>query len=456
MSILSVLKKIIPEPVLGVIRKPYHYFLAFLTAVFYDFPSRKLFVIGVTGTNGKSTVVELLHSILTEADIKTGSVSSIRFKVVKNETRNELKMTMPGRFALQKFLKECVRSDCKYAILEVTSEGIKQYRARFIKFDAAILTNVTPEHIESHGGFENYLMAKLKLFKQVSKFPRLSLSSSRISLGTIIVNGDDPNCKKFNDLPAKLKVTYSTAFINFESAQGSEKKEIKERIVNDDGISFRIGQTTYSSKLIGEFNLYNLIAAVSTGLALKINEEAIKRGIAKISVVPGRLEFVQKKPFAVVVDYAHTPDALRKVYETLREPVTDNQLSSKRKLICVLGAAGGGRDKWKRPEMGKIAAEHCDEIILTNEDPYDENPAKILEDVEGGFINLFGLKFSVHRKIIDRREAVREALKSARPGDTVIITGKGSELFIMGPNNTKIPWDDRVVMKEELRNKQKK
>lgn len=430
-SILRFIKIFIPRPVFRFFQPAYHLFLAYAAAAFYGFPSRKLKVIGVTGTNGKSTVVHMITSILEEAGEKVSSISSLRFRINGEEQKNDLKMTMPGRFRLQKFLRQAVNNDCRYAVLEVTSEGIKQFRHVGINFDIAVLTNVTPEHIESHGSFEKYRAAKAELFKKTPIH---------------ILNGEDPSIEYFLKIPSRRRIVYS-------------KKDLPA--------DFRL-------KLLGNFNIENAAAAYHAARELGIDREIIKRALEKIVGIPGRMEFVKHESFAVVVDYAHTPDALSKVYETLRNyklPTTNY------KLICIFGAAGGGRDKWKRPEMGKIAAEFCGEIILTNEDPYDENPAVILEDIEKG-INLTPLppllrkergkntSFPFHltkgegarlaggvrgyKKILDRREAIREALKSACPGDTVIITGKGAEPWIVGPNGTKMSWDDREVVKEEL------
>lgn len=398
-KIIRFAKKFIPKSIFRFFQPIYHWLLAYFAALLYGFPSKKLKVIGVTGTNGKSTVVAMISAILEEAGKSVASVSSLRFRVNDNEWKNTLKMTMPGRFKLQKFLRDAVLSGCKYAVIEVTSEGIKQFRNKGINFFMAVLTNVTPEHIESHGSFEKYRTEKAKLFY-----------ASKIH----VLNKDDYNFEFFKKISAQKKVFYS-----------------KNDLPSD-----------LNLKLIGEFNKENAAAAYAAARELGISEETIKSALEKIEGVPGRLEFVQKEPFIVVVDYAHTPDALRKVYETLR--------GGGRGLICVLGAAGGGRDKWKRSEMGRIAADYCDEIILTNEDPYDEDPKKILEDIEMG-IKDYGLRTMDYKLILDRREAIHEALKSAKAGDTVIITGKGAEPWIMGPNDSKIPWDDREVAKEELK-----
>lgn len=376
----------------------YHFFLAFLGALFYCFPSRKLKVIGVTGTNGKSTVVSLTTKVLQEAGYKVASLSSIQFKVGDKEWPNTLKMTMPGRFKIQKFLKEAVQAACDYAVVEVTSEGIKQYRHKFINFKVAVLTNLTPEHIEAHGGFENYKKAKGKLFQTVKQIH--------------ILNLEDENVSYFLQFPAKQKYTY-----------GLQKGDLT------------LQNTQFKLKLLGEFNLYNALAAICVGLSQGVALVDCQRAIEKFEGVPGRMELVREKPFKVFVDYAFTPNALEKVYQTLR--------SNKGKMICVLGACGGGRDKWKRPVLGEIAGRYCADVLVTNEDPYDEDPVKIIEEVAAG-------SKEKAKKILDRREAVREAFKLARSGDTVIITGKGCEPWLMEAKGKKIPWDDRQVAREEL------
>jgi len=394
----SQIKKIIPLFFLDI----YHYLLSLLGALLYGFPSLKLTVIGVTGTSGKSTVVELIARILQENGLNVASLSSIKFKIKEKEWENKLKMTMPGRFKIQKFLRQAVKAGCKYAVLEVTSEGIKQYRHKFIKFDVAVFTNLTPEHIESHGSFEKYREAKADLFKKTKKVH--------------IINLDDKNALYFWEIPAEKKIGYKI-------------KEAESLLKN--------------LKLFGDFNLYNALAAVHVCLFLGVSLDNCKRVLEKVEGIPGRMEIVIKEPFKVVVDYAHTPDALEKVYKTIQGSDYFFPTSEKQKnLICVLGACGGGRDKWKRPVLGKIAAKYCQEVIVTNEDPYDENPLEIIEQV------VENIKEKA-RKILDRREAIREALKLANNSSVVVITGKGCEPWICLANGKKIPWDDRQVVKEE-------
>jgi len=407
----NLLKKIIPKSIFGW----YHLALAFLGALIYRFPSRKLTLIGVTGTNGKSTVVYLASQILEKSGYKVAAISSIKFKLGKKEWPNMLKMTMPGRFKLQKFLRQAVRAKCKYMILEITSEGIKQHRHKFIDFNGAVFTNLTKEHIESHGGFENYKKAKGKLFKALKK--------SKKKNKFVAVNIDD----KFGQYYANLAGEVRKYFYGINN---------KKAEITPDKIGLKIS-------LLGEFNIYNCLAAYCIGLSQGIKPDKILKILRPIKEVSGRMELVIDKPFKVFVDYAHTSDSLEKVYQAVSNLKSEYQNS---KLICVLGACGGGRDKWKRPELGKIAAEYCDKIILTNEDPYDENPKQILFDIESGISNF---QFPIF-KILDRREAINKALSIAKKGDVIIITGKGSEPWMCVEKGKKIPWDDRSVVREEF------
>jgi len=406
----SLLKKIIPSFVFSW----YHLLLAFLGALIYGFPSRKLIVIGITGTNGKSTVVHLITEILEKAlrpaQGKVASLSSIKFKIDKEERLNMLKMTMPGRFMIHHFLNEANEVGCKYAVLEVTSEGIKQHRHRFIDFNGAVFTNLTREHLEAHKGFENYKKAKGKLFKAVKR--------SKKKNKFIVINADDKHADYFTKLAEGVR----------RRTYGIDNKEVD---IRPDKIKLKIS-------LPGKFNIYNSLAAVGVGLLQDISLNEILKVLKNIKEIPGRMESVIKEPFKVFVDYAHTPDALEKVYKALGK-----------RLICVLGSCGGGRDKWKRPELGKIASEYCHQIILTNEDPYDENPELILKDIKSGFSE-FQTQNSKFQKILDRREAIYKALSLAKKDDTVIITGKGCEPWMCVANGKKIKWDDRKVVREEF------
>lgn len=392
-------RRIIPRRTFFALRPWYHLLLAWLAAVLYRYPSRRLTVIGVTGTNGKTTTVELIAAILKAAGYKTASLSSIRFRIGEEEWNNDLKMTMPGRFHIQRFLRKALRRGCTHAVLEVTSEGILQHRHRFITFDVAALTNVTPEHIEAHGSFEAYKYAKSQLFRIASIH---------------VLNADDNECSYFSVLPAQKRLFYSI-------------KNVPAGLV---------------LKLPGEFNRSNAMAALTVARSLGVDDAVSMRALNSVAGLPGRLEVLQEEPFGVVVDYAHTPDALRNVYETLSAP----------RLICVLGSAGGGRDKWKRPEMGRIAGEYCAAVIITSEDPYDENPHTIMKEVEQGLYQSTRVASRLdYKKIADRREAIHAAFSIAKKDDVVIITGKGSEPWMMAAGGVRIPWDDRRIAAEELK-----
>jgi len=393
----ELIKKFIPAFVLSW----YHFLLAFFGALIYRFPSKKLKVIGVTGTNGKTTVVSMTTTVLEEAGYKVASLSSIKFKIGEKERINTLKMTMPGRFKLQKFLREAVSAGCQYAVLEVSSEGVRQHRHRFIDFSIAVFTNLTPEHIESHGGFENYKKAKGRFFQSVKKIH--------------IVNIDDKHAEYFLQFPAEKKYTY-----------GLERGDINNKELRLD------------IKLPGQFNIYNALAAIAVGFSQGISLETCKKAVEGVKGVPGRMEMVVKEPFKVVVDYAVTPDALEGLYKTLKKEF------SPKKLIAVFGACGGGRDKWRRPVLGEIAERYCDKIILTNEDPYEENPEKIIEDISKGIKK-------EHEKILDRRQAIKRALELASPGDVVAITGKGAEPQMALAKGKKIPWSDKEVVLEQFK-----
>lgn len=423
-KILDLMRRIIPRQIFEFFQPAYHFVLASLAVIWYGFPSRKLIVIGITGTKGKSTVVYLVSKIFERAGESVAAISSLGYKMKEKEWKNESENTMPGRFQIQKFLYDAVLSGARYVVLEVTSEGIKQFRHIGIKFDCALLTNLEPEHIERHGGFKKYCEAKQKLFARTKNIQ--------------ILNKIDPNVDLFSGFYAKTKIF-------FHPSQARH----------------------YRHNFKGEFNNSNLSAAISVARVYGIEEAKIREALIKIEPPPGRLEEIPiSKNFRVFIDYAHTPNSLRGVYKFLSLEVgkfksgetykLKQECNLKTcKLICVLGAAGGNRDKWKRPVFGKIAAEHCDEIILTDEDPYDEIPEDIIEEIYSGIALSVLNSHSQPQiqkvyKIIDRRAAIKMALELAKENDIVIITGKGSESFIHVGDGKKIPWSDREAVLEAL------
>ncbi|MFA5714187.1 MAG: UDP-N-acetylmuramoyl-L-alanyl-D-glutamate--2,6-diaminopimelate ligase [Candidatus Paceibacterota bacterium] len=408
----TIIRKLIPKSAINF----YHFGMAFFSALFYGFPSRKIKVIGITGTNGKSTTLNIAAKILEEAGYKVAALTSIVFKVGEKEEENKLKMTMPGRFVINKFLSDAVKAKCDYALVETTSEGVAQNRHKFIDFKTAVITNLNPEHIESHGGFENYKHAKGKFFNDVK--------------GTHIVNIDDKHSDYFLSFFANKIITYGIK---------NEKSDIRgENIVaTSDGSKFSVEGINFDLKILCDFNIYNALAAISIAISEGVDLNTCQKGIAKVNQIAGRMEKIIEKPFQVFVDYAFVPEALDKVYQFVKP--------KDGKLICVLGSCGGGRDKWKRSVLGGLANNYGDLVIVTNEDPYDEKPEDIIDQVSVGVKNKEKLI-----KILDRREAIRKALFSAKEGDVVVITGKGCEPWICWEDGRKEPWDDRRIVKEEL------
>lgn len=414
-NILNFIKRLVPRELFRRIQPAYHYTLALLGAIIYRFPSRHIKVLAITGTKGKTSTTEIVNAILEEAGYKTAVAGTLRFKVDQEEERNLYKMTIPGRFFLQKFLRRAVVAGCDWAIIEMTSEGARQYRHKWVNLDALIFTNLSPEHIESHGSFENYLDAKLSIARALGS----SLKRPRI----IVANADNEYAGQFLAVPADIKTTYTL-------------NDAKPYTLEKDAMTFTFTGSPLSTHLSGAFNLSNILASVTFARTINITPEVIRRALEKFRGIRGRVEHVDAgQDFDVIVDYAHTADSLEKVYEVFQDSRT----------ICVLGGTGGGRDAWKRPAMGAIAGAHCDEVILTNEDPYDEDPMKIIEEIKAG------VKDSEAEVVLDRRAAIALALKKAHIGDAVIITGKGTDPYIMGPHGTKTPWDDATVAREELR-----
>lgn len=413
-KILRKAEKIIPKKLYKYFQPYYHLLLAVVGTAIYRKPSRHIYVIGVTGTKGKSSTTEFVNAVLEASGKKTAILSTIRFKIGETSSPNKYKMTMPGRFFTQKFLRDAVKASCDYAIIEMTSEGARFYRHIGVELDALIFTNLMPEHIESHGSFENYKQAKLRLVHHLAH----SKKPHRLS----IANTDGKHGYSFLIHTVDKNISYSLKDINLlsETATGSI-------------VSYK--DTTIHIPLPGKFNIANALASIKLAEELHIPLTTIKHGIESLTQIRGRVEKVDVgQNFTVIVDYAHTDDSLRKLYEAF---------SSSRK-IAVLGSTGGGRDTWKRPVLGKIADEFCNEIIITNEDPYDEEPMKIIDEVASG------VTLHTPIKILDRREAIHHALTLAQPGDVVLITGKGTDPYIMGPQGTKEGWDDATVVREQL------
>lgn len=412
--ILFLVKQLLPKKIFRTLQPGYHFLLSLLGAIRYGFPTKKLYVVGITGTKGKTTTAELVNTALEGAGYTTALAGTLRFKIGKDSKPNLFKMTMPGRFFLQKFLRDAVKQGVTHAVVEITSEGVRQFRHRFLYLDALIFTNLAPEHIESHGSYEKYVAAKLEIGTQVVR----SKKPNPLFVG----NGDDIEIQKFLNLPIKTKKLFSL-------------KDAKPFTLSRSETTFTWGGKEVKTKLVGEFNIRNCLAALTFGKELGIAPEKMISALEKFEGVKGRMQEINAgQDFTVVVDYAHTPDSLEAVYKAYE----------KYRKICVLSGTGGGRDTWKRPKMGETASNYCESIILTDEDPYDENPKEIVAAIRKGIANP-----NVEVEM-DRRIAIRKAIQKAKTGDVVLITGKGTDPYIMGPKGSKVPWSDAQVAKEEL------
>ena len=411
-KVLRKIEKIIPKKIYKIGQPMYHYILTLTGAILYGFPAKKIKIIGVTGTKGKSSTVEILNSIFEKAGYKTAMTSTIHFKIGEKIIPNKYKMSMPGRFFMQKFIKDAVDAKCDIAIIEMTSEGSKQFRHKFIYTDVFIFTNLSPEHIESHGSFEKYKEAKVRMVKNLKK-----------KKGLLIVNGDSEHSEAFIQRHQNKKHV-SFSFNN------------DVQVIQNSPIKFIYKNLNFSSQLIGEFNIKNIIAAYEAAKYFNIEDTKIIEGIAQLSEVKGRAQFVPNtKGIDIVVDYAHTPDSLEAIYSTFKD----------KKKICVLGNTGGGRDTWKRPKMAEIANQYCDFIFLTDEDPYDEDPIQIINEMK---VCIDSQKLEIE---MDRKSAIKKAIQKTEKGDVVLITGKGTDPYIMRANGNKEPWSDFEKVQEVLK-----
>ncbi|MBT5808169.1 UDP-N-acetylmuramyl-tripeptide synthetase [Candidatus Uhrbacteria bacterium] len=423
--LIQLLRKITPKPLI----QGYHYALARFAAFGYRYPSKELVVIGVTGTNGKSTTTEFIGRMLESMGERIGWTTTASFKVAEREWVNDQKMTMLGRFQTQKMLRDMVKAGCTYAIVETSSQGIVQSRHVGIDYDVAVFTNLTPEHIEAHGGFENYKQAKGKLFE--------------VCKGTHVINLDDAHADFFLNFEAETVTGFGLR--NSKATQVNAAPVVPDQVeLSGACTTFVLGDLTMHLKTIGQFYLQNALAAITTVRALGVDWEDVQRAAEQLEPIGGRLEQIDEgQAFHVVVDYAYEPAALNAAYEAL-------ELIEYNRLIHIVGSAGGGRDVARREVLGEMVAEHDDIVIVANEDPYDEDPMQIINDVADAAVGA-GMKDGVNVfRILDRQEAIDYAIKIAEPNDLVLITGKGSEPVMAVANGKKVPWDDRQAARKSL------
>ncbi|MEK7570458.1 MAG: UDP-N-acetylmuramyl-tripeptide synthetase [Patescibacteria group bacterium] len=430
---LRTLKHLVPRFIIHA----YHGLVARTATIRYGWPSRKVLVIGVTGTKGKSTTVAMLAHCLTALGERVAFSSTVQWGLLGTTWPNRSKMTMPGRGELQKFLRRAVRAGCTDVVLEVSSEGLAQDRHAGIIFDAAAFLNLTPEHVESHGGFLAYRMAKEKLFGSLKRSWRKNLQG-KLTKTVIAANLDDPLAFSFLRHAADVYVGFTQTQNPVRDVPGLHVLRAAHVQSTASQSTFRLGQVTCTLPVLGAFNVENALATLAVLEGLGYDRVRAAAALRNFAGVPGRMEEVQlNASFRVFVDYAHEPASLQAAYAAakLLQPV---------RLLVLLGAQGGGRDIAKRSVMGALAAEHADVVMVTNEDPYDESPENIIADVATAAASVG--KAQVLR-VTDRGEAIARLLALAQPGDVLLLTGKGGEQVMAVAYGTLLPWDDRAIIK---------
>jgi UDP-N-acetylmuramoyl-L-alanyl-D-glutamate--2,6-diaminopimelate ligase len=393
------------------------YALGFIAANFYDNPSEKLKLVGVTGTNGKTTTVTLLYNLMESLGFKTGLLSTILNKV--HQTIIPSTHTTPDAVSLNRLLAEMAEAGCDYAFMEVSSHAIHQHRIAGLHFAGAAFTNLTHDHLDYHKTFKEYLNAKKMFFD--------NLRSDAFAL----VNVDDKNGRVMLQNCKAKKYTYGL----------KNMADFKANVLENqfDSMLLSIDGSQLYSMLVGDFNAYNLLAVYSTAVLLGQNKDEVLTQLSTLKGADGRFELIRSKNnITAIVDYAHTPDALKNVLKTIQNIRTGNE-----QLITVVGA-GGNRDKDKRPKMAKIASLLSNKVILTSDNPRDEEPESIIEDMKQG-IDI--AKKMMMLAIVNREEAIRTAVMLAQPGDIILIAGKGHETY-QEIKGVKHPFDDKKVITE--------
>ncbi|HEY4523868.1 MAG TPA: UDP-N-acetylmuramoyl-L-alanyl-D-glutamate--2,6-diaminopimelate ligase [Candidatus Paceibacterota bacterium] len=433
----AVLKKYIPI----FIFRFYRFLKAYSAAMLYGWPSKDLVIIGVTGTKGKSMTANFIWAGLTGAGLKTGLISTANLRIGEKEFLNNYHMTMPDSFQIHKMLAKMKQENCKVVIIETTSEGIAQFRHKGIAYDLLVFTNLTPEHIQSHGTFENYRIAKQTIFKELYYQRRKTINGLDIPKA-IIVNIDSEESKNFLQFQADKKITFTTQFnIANNGRVDFIAQDIREY---GRGVSFQIDKKEVILHIPGYFNVSNCLPVFAICSLLNLNREMVIVGLENLKIIPGRMEIVQNKPFSVIVDYAHEKESLTALLKSIKQIKKDGN------IILLMGAEGGGRDKAKRALMGEIGAKKADYLIVSNVDPYDEDPKEIISDIaESAKEN--GKTLDKDLFLIENREdGIKKAISLAQDGDFVLITGKGSEQsMIIGKRH--LPWDDRDIVKKLLK-----
>lgn len=409
--------------------------LAYVASAINNFPARKLRIIGVTGTDGKTTTTSMIHHILTEAGIKTGMISTVSARIGTQELDTGFHVTTPDSPDIQRYLAMMVEAGMTHCVLETTSHGLAQQRVTACDYDVAVITNVTHEHLDYHGTWQNYLEAKGKMFEYLSETPRKRIGNPRLA----VLNKDDQSYSYLKRVSTPSQISYS--MIN-EATLWADNIENTPKLLR---FRCHIGKHIYSveTRMIGIYNVSNCLAALgATVLGLGIDAKTAIQALKTLPIVPGRMESIDLgQDFTAIVDFAHTPNALQRALETVR------QLTDKR-VIVVYGSAGL-RDREKRCMMPKVSIANADISVLTAEDPRTESLDGILEEMASSAVEAGGIEGKNFFRLGDRREAIRFAIKTAQPGDLVVVCGKGHEQS-MSFGTTEYPWDDRTAMRAAL------
>lgn len=409
---------------------PLHYYKAFRAATKYDYPASNLKVIGVTGTNGKTTTCFMIYKMLSEAGYKCGIMTTVAYGVGKDIKPQVDHMTTVGSTELNKRIKEMVKAGAEFLVLELTSHALAQYRAFGIPIDVAVETNVTHEHLDYHRTMKRYLDAKLKLFENANG----TVGGKKIG----VINADDPSAENFKKA-IESHISYGVNKGDVRARQLQLHSDGVEYYVKYDGRKIHI-----KTQLPGIFNVYNSLATVVVGIIYGLSNKQIEDGIHALDYIEGRMNRVDEgQDFDVLIDFAHTPDSFEQLFSDMRK-------SCKGKLIAVFGSAGGRRDPSKRRPMGEIAGKYADLLFLTEEDDRDTDSMTILRQISGG-AEKSGKKVDKDMfLIVNREEAIEKAIKSAKKGDLVMLLGKGNEKTIERADGAH-PWNETDVARKALK-----
>lgn len=393
--------------------------LGFMSSAFYGYPSKQLKLVGVTGTNGKTSVTTLLYKCYLNLGHKVGLLSTIKYAVNEKETAST--HTTPNAVRINELLAEMVEAGCEYAFMEVSSHALHQNRVTGLEFDGAVFTNITHDHLDYHKTFKEYLYTKKRLFD--------GLKSDAFAL----VNKDDKNAKVMVQNCKASKYTFSLKSVS----------DFKAKIIESDfnGMLTKIGETEVWLNLVGEFNAYNVLAVYGVAFLMGTDHLDIITALSAANSVDGRFQNIKEAGITAIVDYAHTPDALQNVLDTINAIRTKNE-----NLITVVGC-GGNRDAEKRPVMARIACELSDKVILTSDNPRNEDPKAIIDDMMEG---VSAQNYKKVLQIVEREEAIKAAVQLSQPGDVILIAGKGHETY-QEIKGVRRPFDDREIVQTNLK-----